>query len=86
MQNIKVSIIVPVYDVADYLWRCLDSCVNQTLQEIEVIVVNDSSPDIRDTEIMKEYEKKYPDKVKCIWHKENKRLGGARNTGIRAAR
>jgi glycosyltransferase involved in cell wall biosynthesis/radical SAM superfamily enzyme YgiQ (UPF0313 family) len=85
MKNIKVSIIVPVYNVADYLSRCLDSCVNQTLREIEVIVVNDCSPDPRDGEIMKEYEKKFPNKVKCIWHKENRRQGGARNTGIRAA-
>jgi len=85
MKNIKVSIIVPVYNTADYLNRCLDSCVNQTLQEIEIIVVNDCSPDQRDGEIMKEYEKKFPDKIKCIWHKENKRQGGARNTGIRAA-
>jgi len=85
MQNIKVSIIVPVYNVADYLRRCLDSCVNQTLQEIEVVVVNDCSPDPRDSKIMKEYEKKFPNKVRCIWHKENLRLGGARNTGIRAA-
>jgi glycosyltransferase involved in cell wall biosynthesis len=80
-----VSIIVPVYNVADYLRRCFDSCVNQTLQEIEIIVVNDCSPDPRDSEIMREYEKKFPNKIKCIWHKENKRLGGARNTGIRAA-
>jgi len=85
MQNIKVSIIVPVYNTADYLNRCLDSCVNQTLQEIEVVVVNDCSPDPRDGEIMKEYEKKFPNKVRCFWHKENKRQGGARNTGIRAA-
>jgi glycosyltransferase involved in cell wall biosynthesis len=85
MQNIKVSIIVPVYNVADYLRSCLDSCVNQTLQEIEVIVVNDCSPDPRDSEIMREYEKNFPNKVKCIWHKENKRLGGTRNTGIHAA-
>jgi len=83
--NIKVSIIVPVYNVADYLRRCLDSCVNQTLQEIEIIVVNDYSPDPRDTEIMNEYEKRFPDKVRCIWHEKNLRLGGARNTGIRAA-
>jgi len=82
---IKVSIIVPVYNVADYLHRCLDSCVNQTLQEIEIIIVNDCSPDPRDSEIMKEYEKKFPNKVRCIWHKENLRLGGARNTGIRTA-
>ena len=85
MQKIKVSIIIPVYNVADYLHRCLDSCVNQTLQEIEVIVVNDCSPDPRDGEIMREYEKKFPNKVRCIWHKENLMQGGARNTGIRAA-
>ena len=85
MNNIKVSIIVPVYNVADYLRRCLDSCVNQTLQQIEVILVNDCSPDPLDSEIMKEYEGKFPNKVRCIWHKENLRLGGARNTGIRAA-
>jgi len=81
----KVSIIVPVYNTADYLRRCLDSCVNQTLEEIEIIVVNDCSPDQRDGEIMREYEKKFPNKVQCFWHKENKRQGGARNTGIRAA-
>jgi len=85
MQNIKVSIIVPVYNTADYLNRCLDSCVNQTLQEIEIIIVNDCSPDPRDGEIMRDYEKKFPNKVRCVWHKENLRLGGARNTGIRAA-
>jgi glycosyltransferase involved in cell wall biosynthesis len=55
------------------------------LQEIEVIVVNDCSPDPRDGEIMREYEEKFPNKVRCIWHKENLRLGGTRNTGIRAA-
>ena len=41
----KVSIIVPVYNVEKYLDRCLDSLVNQTLQEIEIIVINDSTPD-----------------------------------------
>lgn len=84
--SIKVSILIPVYDTADYLRRCLDSCVNQTLSEIEIVVVNDCSPDPRDGEIMKEYERKFPNKVRCIWHKENLRLGGARNTGICAAR
>jgi len=85
MKNIKISIIIPVYDVADYLSRCIDSCVNQTLQEIEIIVVNDCSPDSRDGEIMREYEKQYPNKVRCIWHKKNLMLGAARNTGIRVA-
>ena len=42
---IKVSIIVPVYNVEKYIEKCLDSLVNQTLKEIEIIVVNDGSPD-----------------------------------------
>ena len=45
MNNIKVSIIVPVYNVEAYLETCLDSLVNQTLEEIEIVVVNDGSPD-----------------------------------------
>lgn len=81
----KVSIIIPVYNVSQYLRRCLDSCVYQTLEDIEIVVVNDCSPDMRDTVIMKEYETKYPGKIMCIWHNENKKNGGARNTGIRAA-
>jgi glycosyltransferase involved in cell wall biosynthesis len=72
--------------VADYLRRCLDSCVNQTLREIEIIVINDCSPDPRDTDIMKEYKERFPDKVRCIWHESNKSTGAARNTGIRSAR
>ena len=84
--KIKISLIVPVYNVADYLRRCLDSCVYQTLDDVEVIVVNDSSPDERDAQIMREYENKYPQKVRCLWHNENRNLGGARNTGIAAAK
>ncbi len=86
MSDIKVSIIIPVYNVSAYLRRCLDSCVNQTMRETEIIVVNDCSPDPLDTEIMREYELKYPGKVRCIWHSENKKLGGTRNTGIYAAK
>lgn len=82
----KVSIVIPVYNASRYLRRCLESCVNQTLHEIEVIVVNDCSPDPLDSGIMREYEEKFPEKVRCIWHLENKRQGGARNTGVRAAR
>ena len=82
---VKVSIIVPVYSVSEYLRRCLDSCIYQTLNEIEIIVVNDCSPDKNDTEIMNEYESNYPQKIRCIWHDENKGSGGARNTAIKAA-
>lgn len=86
MNEIKVSIIIPVYNVAQYLRRCLDSCIHQTMQEIEIIVINDCSPDPQDTEIMREYGARYPHKFQCIWHRENKKLGAARNTGIRAAK
>ena len=45
MKNIKLSIIVPCYKVEAYLPRCLDSLVNQTLKDIEIICINDGSPD-----------------------------------------
>ena len=45
MKSVKVSVIVPVYNVEHYLPQCLDSLVNQTLQEIEILVINDGSPD-----------------------------------------
>lgn len=81
---VKISIIVPVYGVEKYLHRCVDSLVNQTLQEIEIILVNDCSPD-RCSEIMREYEEKYPDKIRCIYLKENLKQGGARNAGLKVA-
>ncbi len=78
----KVSIIVPVYNVEKYLRRCLDSLMNQTLSDIEVIVVNDASPD-RSADIMREYEEKYPDRMICVFLHKNVKQGGARNVGIR---
>ena len=54
---IKVSIIVPVYNTEKYLSRCLDSIVNQTLKEIEIICINDGSID-KSFEILTEYAKK----------------------------
>lgn len=81
---IKISIIVPIYNSESYLRRCLESLVNQTLEEIEIILVNDASPD-NSYIIMGEYEQKYPDKVKCIYLEENMSQGGARNKGIETA-
>lgn len=86
MSDCSVSIIVPVYNVSRFLRRCLDSCVNQTLNGIEVIIVNDCSPDPMDTVIMREYEERYPDIVQTFWHVRNKKQGAARNTGISVAR
>ena len=76
----KVSIIVPVYNVEKYLAKCLDSLVNQTLKDIEIIVVNDGSPD-NSEQIIKKYLKKYPDKIIYL-KKENGGQGSARNLGI----
>jgi glycosyltransferase involved in cell wall biosynthesis len=84
MKKPKVSIIIPVYNVSKYLRKCLDSVINQTLKDIEIIVVNDCSPDPLDDEICKEYAKK-DNRIKYIKHKENLGLGGARNTGIKNA-
>ncbi len=78
----KVSIIVPVYGVEKYLRRCIDSLVNQTLSDIEIILINDASPDSC-ADIMREYEDKYPDKLICIYLQENRKQGGARNIGIK---
>lgn len=82
---LKVSIIVPVYNSEEFLRRCLDSLVNQTLKEIEIIVVNDASPD-NSIDIMREYEKKYLGKVIVIDSKVNSKAGGARNLGIDIAK
>lgn len=82
---IKVSIIIPVYNVEQYLEKCLFSCVNQTLEEIEVIVINDASPDNSDR-IMKKFQKVYPTKMVTIYLEKNLKQGGARNRGIKVAR
>lgn len=83
MANIKVSVIVPVYNTEKYLQQCLDSILSQTLQEIEVICVDDGSTD-DSPQILKEFERR-DSRVRIIT-KENDGLGAARNTGIDAAR
>ena len=79
----KVSIIVPVYNVEKYIDKCLNSLVNQTLKDIEIIIVNDGSPDNSQVVIDK-YVKKYPRKVKSFI-KENGGQGSARNFGLEKA-
>ena len=76
----KVSIIVPVYNVEQYLTKCLDSLVNQTLQDIEIIVVNDGSPD-NSQRIIDKYVSHYPNKVISLM-KENGGLSDARNFAL----
>ena len=79
----KVSIIVPVYQVEKYLRKCLDSLVNQTLEEIEILVINDGSPDDSQV-IIDEFQQKYPLIIKSFI-KENGGLSDARNFGLEKA-
>ena len=79
----KVSVIVPVYNVEQYLEQCLKSLVNQTLESLQIIVVNDGSPD-NSQDIIDGFIKKYPNKV-FGYIKENGGLGDARNYGMQYA-
>lgn len=83
----KLSIIVPVYNMAadGKLEFCLDSLVNQTIEDYEIIAVNDASTD-NSLDILREYENKYPDKFKVVTYEVNKRQGGAKNEGLKVAK
>lgn len=77
-----VSVIVPVYNVEEYLDRCVESIINQTYQNIEIILVDDGSPD-RCPQMCDAWAEK-DNRIKVI-HKKNAGLGMARNTGIEHA-
>lgn len=82
----RLSVIVPVYNMAaeGKLNFCMDSLVNQTVGDYEIIAVDDASTD-NSLEILKEYERNHPDKVRVITYPVNRRQGGAKNEGLRAA-
>lgn len=80
----KVSVIIPVYNAKDYLRRCLDSVCNQTLQDIEIICVNDCSTD-NSLEILQDYAQK-DTRIKIIDCKKNGGESIARNIGIDKAK
>lgn len=84
MPTKKASIIVPCYKVENYLPRCLDSLVNQTLQNIEVICINDGSPD-RCVDILNDYKKRYPETIVVI-DKKNEGVWRGRFDAIAIAR
>lgn len=79
----KISVIIPVYNTEKYLKKCLDSVCNQTLSDIEIICINDSSCD-NSLDILNEYSKN-DTRIKIINFSENKGVGCARNTGIKEA-
>lgn len=78
----KVSIIVPIYNVEKYLDRCMQTLINQTLQDIEIIMVDDGSPD-NCPKLCDEYAQK-DNRIKVI-HKKNGGLSDARNVGLNIA-
>lgn len=83
MSNVKVSIVIPVYNVENYIKQCLDSVISQTLKEIEIIIVNDCSKQNEDV-IIKEYMKK-DSRIIYIKNDSNVGLGETRNIGFSKA-
>lgn len=83
---LDLSLIVPVYNMAKdgNLEYCINSLVGQTLQSMEIIAVDDKSTD-DSLKILREFEAKYPGRVKVVASPENRRQGGARNLGLKEA-
>ena len=81
---IKVSVIVPVHNVKKYIKQCIDSIVNQTLKEIEIILVDDCSTD-GTSAILDDYAKR-DERIQVVHNREKLGAGGARNIGLRRSR
>lgn len=79
-EQVKISIIVPVYNTEKYLNKCIDSLINQTLKDIEMIIINDGTKD-NSEEIIKEYK----DKRIKYYKNDNQGIGKTRNFGIKKA-
>lgn len=82
---VKVSIIVPVHNSENYLHKCVESLLAQTLEDIEIILVDDCSSDAS-RDMIRRYEKLVPGKIVGIYLDKNIRQGGARNRGMEIAR
>ena len=83
MNEIKISVIMPVYRVEDYVGRAIESMQKQTLQEFEFLIVDDGSPD-RSGEICDAYARE--DERIRVFHRENQGAPAARNTAMEMAR
>lgn len=84
MKSPKLSIIIPVYNVERYIKHCLDSIKSQTMNDFEIIIVNDGATDNSET-IIKEYQKNNPELIIKYFKKENGGLASARNYGVKYA-
>ncbi len=79
-KKVKISVIVPIYNIEDYVDRCIESLINQTYDNIQIVLIDDGSTD-KSSIIAKDYYNKYPEKVTYL-RKCNGGLSSARNTGI----
>ena len=84
MQTPEISVIVPIYNVSEYLPACLNSILKQDFNSFEIVAVDDGSTD-QSGKIADEYAQRFPEKIRVV-HQVNQGLGGARNTGIESAR
>ena len=87
MDNYKISIIIPIFKVRNFIERCVCSLSEQTLQDVEYMFVDDASPD-DSIEILKSCLERYPERkaqVTILTHEQNKGLPAARNTGLAVA-
>lgn len=82
LEKVDISIIIPVYNVQEYLKECLDSVVNQTIQSKEIIIINDGSTD-KSLEIIEDYKNKYS--FINVINQENKGISATRNIGVSVA-
>ena len=88
MEDIKVSVIIPIYKVERFIARCAESLFRQTLRNVEYIFVNDATPDGSMT-VLADVLSRFPERADCcriIDHEKNKGLPSARNTGLNVAK
>ncbi len=83
MENLKVSVIIPIYNVEEYLAECLESVINQTYQNMEIICIEDKSTD-NSLDILNQYAKK-DTRIRLYCNRENRGLAYSRNIGLDAA-
>ncbi|GAH83893.1 unnamed protein product, partial [marine sediment metagenome] len=81
MDNITVSVIIPTYNRADMVGRAIQSVINQTYQDFEIIIIDDASTD-NTREVAREFQEREK-RIKYFKHEINKGGGAARNTGIK---
>lgn len=81
----RFSVVIPVYNVADYLCQCIDSVLANDYKDFEIVLVDDGATDGVCPGLCDRYEQQHPDQIRVI-HQQNQGLGGARNTGLKAAR